>query len=184
MLKWKSVVTLAALILIVPGRSSAQESSSGFGAAAGLLLPGTVSADGFDLDSETSLLLRLTFDSFRSKTLGFGVFMNYSNVGVEGETGSMVTLGVAIKPRWVLGASQDQFLDVGLNIGYRTVSSDAFSDTVEGLAINLSVEYMKPLSEDRDLIFDFGFITQPSGGNEDVDVTWAPIFYLTGGISF
>jgi len=183
MLRCKSVVMLVAMILMVPGRTSAQESPGGLSVAGGLLLPGTVSVDGYDLDSESSLLVRLTYDSFRMPTLGFGAFLNYSNVGVEGETGSMITLGVGIKPRWLVGAAQDQFLDIGLNIGYRTVESDAFSDTVEGLAVNMSVEWIKPLDATRDLIFDFGFITQPSGGNDYADVTWGPIFYLSAGIS-
>jgi hypothetical protein len=176
---------VAVLVLICSSPASAQEKTTEFGITGGLLLAGEVYLAEFDtwLDTDTSLLVRLTYDSFQIPSLGFGGFLNFASVGVADESGTMVTIGGAIKPRWYLGAAKDQTIDVGLNLGYRSVSSDAFTEDVSGLALNLSAEYMKPLG-DRQLIVDVGFITQPTGGNDATDVTWDPIFYLTAGITF
>jgi len=38
-----------------------------------------------------------------------------------------------------------------------------------------------PLKKYNAIIAELGFMSQPAGGNSDVDVTWAPIFYLTVG---
>jgi hypothetical protein len=176
---------VAVLVLIGYSPVSAQEKTTEFGVTGGLLLAGEVYLAEFDtwLDSDTSFLARLTYDSYQIPSLGFGGFLNFASVGVEGESGTMVTIGGAIKPRWYVGAAKDQKIDVGLGIGYRSLSSDSFSEDVSGLALNLSAEYMKPFG-DRQLIVDIGFITQPTGGNDATDVTWPPIWYLTAGIAF
>ena len=83
----------------------------------------------------------------------------------------------------MVGAAKDLTLDVSLGVGYRSVSSDEFDDSIQGLALNCLIELTKPMVT-RDLIFSFGFISQPTGGNEDITVTWAPIFHLGVGISF
>jgi hypothetical protein len=46
-------------------------------------------------------------------------------------------------------------------------------------------EVVKPLANSKNaLVGELGFITQPSGGNEDSDVTFGPIFYLAFGYQF
>ena len=151
----------------------------------GFLLPGEAYVEEGDFYPETDLspMVSFSFDSYQSPTLGFGVFLNAASLSVEGEGGTMFTLGGAIKPRWMVGAAKDYTLDIGLLIGYRSVSSDEFNDSIEGLALNCLIELTKP-SATRDLIFSLGFISQPTGGNEDITVTWAPIFHIGIGTSF
>ncbi len=64
-------------------------------------------------------------------------------------------------------------------------SSDAYDDNVTGLDVGGIFEIAKPLKGGKNaLVGELGFITQPSGGNEDADVTWGPIFYLAFGYEF
>ncbi len=46
------------------------------------------------------------------------------------------------------------------------------------------IEFVKPEKHKNNLIFELGFNAQPTGGNDDAWVTFAPIFYLTLGVEF
>ena len=51
-----------------------------------------------------------------------------------------------------------------------------------GLDVGGFVEVAKPMSNGtQELLFEIGFVTQPSGGNDYADVTFGPHFYLTVG---
>jgi len=182
----KYCITLLAgaflLLLSIAPRVSGQAELSVSG---GFLLPGEAYVEEFDFypDIDLSPMVSLSYDSYQISSLGFGVFLNAASLSVEGEGGTMITLGGAVKPRWMVGAAKDLTLDIGLGIGYRSVSSDEFEDSIQGLALNCLIELTKPMTT-HDLIFSLGFISQPTGGNEDITVTWAPIFHLGVGISF
>jgi len=176
-----SLVLAGTLMLMVAPRVQAQAEMSISG---GFLLPGEAYVEEFDVYPETDLspMISFSYDTYQISSVGFGAFLNVASLSVEEESGTMFTLGAAIKPRWMVGAAKDRTLDIGLLIGYRSVSSDEFDDSIEGLALNLLVEYTKP-GATRDLIFSGGFISQPTGGNEDITVTWAPIFHIGIGVS-
>jgi len=46
------------------------------------------------------------------------------------------------------------------------------------------IELQYLIGSDYTVFGDFGFLTQPTGGNDVADITWAPIFYIAGGICF
>lgn len=177
-----SVAGAFLLLLAIAPRVSGQAELTVSG---GILLPGEAYVEEWDVYPEIDMspMVSLSYDSYQVPSLGFGVFLNAASLSVEGESGTMITLGGAVKPRWMVGAAKDHTLDVSLGIGYRSVSSDELDDSIQGLALNCLIELTKPMVT-RDLIFSFGFISQPTGGNEDITVTWAPIFHLGIGISF
>jgi hypothetical protein len=68
-------------------------------------------------------------------------------------------------------------------LAYQITTGDAFDD-VKGLNVGFTFEAAFPLKDFKAIVAELGFTTQPSGGNADADVTWAPIFYLTVGYEF
>ena len=48
----------------------------------------------------------------------------------------------------------------------------------------LVADVVKPLQPNVNLLGQVGFITQPTGGNADYDISWAPIFYLAVGLEY
>ena len=68
----------------------------------------------------------------------------------------------------------------GVVLAYQSTTGDAFDD-LTGLNVGLSFDVVFPLKGFNAIVGELGFMTQPSGGNEDADVTWAPIFYITVG---
>lgn len=184
-------IVLLCLVLVALSISagSAQEKSWNFTIKGGLMLPGavTVSPPGWDFDTGTGYLLNAYFDAMVAPKLSIGAFMMLAgpSVTVEGyDYGTTVTtLGATIKGRFTLQNGMQ--LRPGLALGYQMTSSDAYDDNVTGLDVGGIFEVVKPLKGSMNaLVGELGFITQPSGGNADADVTWGPIFYLAFGYEF
>jgi len=196
-----AALTLAFVFLYVPGALNAAEASFeqkeyDIGAAAGIWFPGTITIEDVDVDKTAGLLVRVFGDAYLMPKFAVGAYFNYSSeqleksgYDIEGDA-TFWELGIALKPRFVL--SPTIALKPGLNIGYRNSTRDKIAgfdspDTdvsADGLGLNLSVELQILLSGGYIFFVEGGFLSQPAGGTDDADVTWAPIMYLAGGIAF
>jgi hypothetical protein len=168
---------------------NAQEQKWNFTFKGGLLMPGSVTIDppGWDFDTGAGWLFNANFDAMVAPKLSFGGFLMLSGPSVtllgDDYGVTVTTLGATIKGRFNLQNGMQ--LRPGLAIGYQMTSSDAYTDNVKGLGIGGIFEVVKPLANSKNaLVGELGFITQPSGGNSDVDVTFGPIFYLAFGYEF
>jgi hypothetical protein len=159
-------------------------STYGIGGAVGVVFPGTVTASGngtVDVDTKTGFILQGALDYYVVPRLSTGLYLQYQSVGVENsnETGSVFGVGAAIKARFAVA---DSFaLRPGLNIGYQHGSWSGSTGTTTGLGVGALVEAVVALSRGLNGLIQIGFTTQPAGGNKDIDLTWAPIFYLAVG---
>ena len=151
------------------------------GVTAGYWFSGNVVIQGVDIDKDGAFLLRLFADSYLVPKVGFGGYFNFSPYSQGGISITMFEFGASIKPKFFL--APDLAIKPGLNLGYRFTTSDYDVAEISAFGINLSVEIQKSLSSV--IVFgEFGFLAQPSGGNSTVEVTFAPIFYVAGGIAF
>ncbi|MEX1138327.1 MAG: hypothetical protein WEB33_02855 [Bacteroidota bacterium] len=189
-------------IAILPSGSSAQEMQSAsldaapspvfrmsstdlegksfdLGVSAGYWFGGNVVIEGFDVDKDGAFLLRIFADSYLMPRFAFGGYFNFSPYSQEGVSITMFEFGAGIKPRFLL--APDFAIKPGLNIGYRFTTSDIDAAEISALGINVSVEFQKAMPGVF-LFGEFGFLSQPSGGNADIEVTFAPIFYFTAGV--
>jgi hypothetical protein len=149
------------------------------GVSAGFWFGGNVVIQGFDVDKDGAFLLRIFADSYLMPRFAFGGYFNFSPYSQEGVSITMFEFGAGIKPRFLL--APDFAIKPGLNIGYRFTTSDIDAAEISALGINVSVEFQKAMP--GVLLFgEFGFLSQPSGGNADIEVTFAPIFYVSAGI--
>ena len=57
-------------------------------------------------------------------------------------------------------------------------------DDVKGFGIAPVVEGAIPVSPELNILLQGSFISQPAGGNDDADVTFAPIIYFGAGVEF
>ncbi len=135
-----------------------------------------------DIEKESNVMLKLFYDK-RSRAGGvdLGFYLLYApsvTIKEYDGGGDLVEFGLSFKTDFDL---QDGMLArPGLNLGYRTLNSSQI-ETIRGLGVNLSVQVMKPKVSSTPF-FEVGFLSQPSGGNTDSDVTFAPILYIGGGI--
>jgi len=193
-----AAVLFCAMALAPAGADAAarsfEEKEFDIGAAAGVWLPGTISIEDLDLDKSAGLLVRVFGDAYLMPKFAVGAYFNYSTATLEKNSievdATFWELGIALKPRFVL--SPTVALKPGLNVGYRNSNRDrvaGFDDpdedlSADGLGLNLSIELQILLEGGYIFFVEGGFLSQPAGGTDDVDVTWAPIMYLAGGVAF
>jgi hypothetical protein len=113
-------------------------------------------------------------DAF-AKNFAIGIFANFGSPWYDGfEETSMTEFGPSLK--WRFSVKQLEIIPA-LYIGYRSYEGNAG----EALGINFSVKAQFP--QDNFVPFvDFGFLSQPVGGNDDTDMTFSPVFVIGGGV--
>ena len=175
-------IILCIIVLSFSSSAFSADDTMDIGISGNFWLSGTINVEGYDADKSAGLLFRGFVDSFVAEKLTMGAYLNLApTVEVEDESGSMYEIGGALKYRAMVG---EMPLKIGINIGYRKLDSDAMNDEIEGLGINLSAELQFNMDGNFVPFIEAGFLSQPSGGNEDVEVTWSPIVYLGGGVAF
>lgn len=182
-------VALLCVVLVASLASAgiAQDQKWNFTFKGGLMMPGSVDVEGYEFDTGTGWLLNAYFDAYVAPKLSIGAFLMLAgpSVTVTGDDYgvNITTIGATLKGRFTLQNGLQ--LRPGIAFGYQMTSSDAYTDNVTGLDVGGIFEIAKPLKGGKNaLVGELGFITQPSGGNEDADVTWGPIFYLAFGYEF
>jgi hypothetical protein len=158
---------------------SIEDKTFDVGVSVGSWFSGDVSVTGGTVEKDGSMLIRVFGDAYLIPQLGVGAYFNYSPISQDDIDVNVLEFGAALKPRFFL--SPEVAIKPGLSIGYRLGSSDIEVVDHDGLGLNVSVElqyFLEPV-----LLFgEIGFLSQPAGGNDFIDVTYSPIFYLSGGI--
>ena len=152
-----------------------------FGITLGYWMSGDVDISGYTAQKDGSFLFRVFTDAYLMPKLAMGVYFNFSPIGQEGIDFNILEFGGSIKPRFFV--KEDIAIKPGINFGYRITTSDYEEAETDGFGLNLSIEIQKAL-DSLILSFEGGFLAQPTGGNEWIEFTWAPIMYIGGGITF
>ena len=185
----KSLTTIILLVTVLVSLASlaqAQSQSWNFNIKGGILLPGTVTYAGYytsEIDTDMGWIANAAFDALLAEKVSMGGYLFYAGTSPEesDQTANILTIGGTIKARFTLqGGTQ---IRPGLILAYQMTSGDAFDD-VKGLNVGFTGEVAFPLKNKNAIVTEIGFTSQPSGGNADADVTWAPILYLTLGYEF
>ena len=182
---YKSILVLVIALLLFGSMAQAQKQAWNWNIKGGIMLPGTVSVEGYDADTEMGWIVNTAFDALVAEKLSMGGYFFYSGI-TEAETeeslgANIMTIGGTLKGRFALrGGTQ---LRPGVIFAYQITTGDAFDD-INGLNVGFTFEASFQLKDYNAIVAEIGFTSQPSGGNEDVNVTWAPIFYLTVGYEF
>ncbi|NTW48439.1 MAG: porin family protein [Chlorobiales bacterium] len=190
------LVVAMTLCFSVSALAAEREKEVEFGISGGILLPGSINIEDFNpADTKISPLFRLIVDTYITEKFMIGGYVNFASISLKStdskysyftarvpeQTVTMYEFGGALKGRFLLNPKL--VFKPGLNLGYRMATGDFFSDNVKGFAVNFSAE-LQFLGDSFSPYIDGGFLAQPNGGNTDWFVTFPPVLYLTGGISF
>ncbi len=164
-------------------RRSAPHRPLEVGLAGGVRLADEFTSDDIDYALEQGSMFRLTGDYFPSENIGVGLFA--LRTAAEAESFGYTTTtgaGVSIKGRVrsELSESMDLLVTPGLGIGYLSTTSDA--DTVRGLGITLGLDLRLRTAGGFDVFLEPGLLWQPTGGNDDSEVTFGPGGYVMVGV--
>ncbi|MCU0607250.1 MAG: hypothetical protein MUF78_07490 [Candidatus Edwardsbacteria bacterium] len=163
------------------------------GISAGMVLPGTINVEGVDVINSMSPFFKAHLDAYIVEKLAMGIYASYLMITLDHVKGSSATIpdaynsasgfeiGGTIKPCFKL--SETVTLKPGLEIGYRHMSLEDLDDGINGMALGATIE-LKFKAGGMSPFIAPGFISQPAGGNSDVEVTWAPMITVAGGIEF
>jgi hypothetical protein len=169
--------------ITVASRAAARPSKSWWLAGkVGYLMSGSVYIEAADrsVDSDGGLAAMLEIDAAVAPRLAVGGFVFTASTGVEGTKARVTTVGGDIRARFPIGRFE---LRPGATLGYQLLTADDL-DTVKGFDIGATVELAIPFTSRSDFLIELGFISQPSGGNDATDITFAPIFFVSAGASF
>jgi hypothetical protein len=178
-----TLVLLVTVLLFSVNFAQAQSQTWNMNFKGGILLPGTVTIEGFDVDTDMGWIANIAYDALVAEKVSMGGYFFYAGVTPEDsdESANILTIGGTVKGRFTLSSGTQ--IRPGLILAYQMTSGSAFDD-VKGLNVGFTGEVAFPLKDHRAVVAELGFTSQPSGGNSDADVTWAPIFYLTVGYEF
>ncbi len=158
------------------------------GLKAGALMGGSVYVERFDesFDSNPGALFLVTLDAVVGRRISLGAFLLHARPSVtvldtDYDT-PITTVGATIKGRF--GPSGGVSIRPGIALGYQRMTIEGQdTDEVKGLDLGAMLEVSIPAGGVR-IPFEVGIISQPVGGNDDSEVTFAPIPYLAGGVEF
>lgn len=157
-------------------------STFAFQFGAGYFNGGTVFVDGEELAVSEGAIGSVAIDAIVSPHLSLGLFSVAARTEVEGTSINVGTVGATIKARW--GSSTGTQLRLGLAFGYQRISEDgndgedAADQAIHGLDIAPIIEVAFPSSGALQFVLQASALSQPIGGNREVDVTFKPIGYV------
>jgi hypothetical protein len=159
------------------------ERSFSIHAALGVALPGAIKVESTSYDTDAGFNLLAGADFFVIPRLSFGVYLQRftSSAKEVNRDITMTAIGGSLTGRF--GNPDQPHFRAGLGLAYQMESAEGFSKDATGFGIMPFVEGVYPV-KDAAFFAHLGLNAQPSGGNEDVSVTWSPIFQLMIGAEF
>jgi hypothetical protein len=154
------------------------------GAKFGTIFPGEVTVDDGDHDTKAGTMFAIRAESVITPKISAGVF--YQNISNSTKADDSITtnaIGGIVQFRFTT-APNLQFRP-GLTLGYNfDISGDALQNSATGLEIGALVEAAYCIKDGHMITGELGFVTQPAGGNSDIDMTYGPTFYFLIGYAF
>jgi hypothetical protein len=146
--------------------------------------PGKPNVGGTELDLKVSPALKLDLDGILVPKLSMGLFFLYTPMKLKDsdENNNFMSVGMTIKPRFTVATGLQ--IRPGVAIGYNHIKNKDMEDPSNGLNIGFQIEVSKTIQENLGIVGEFGFASQPVGGDGNVDITFPPIFYLCLGLEF
>jgi sRNA-binding regulator protein Hfq len=153
---------------------------------AGLLLtgPGKINVGGYEMEPEISPLVKMDVDGILVPKLSMGVSAIFGLMNVDGydESSNYMSIGGTIKP--IFNAGTDMQIKPGLFVGYNYIMNDNMLNNSDGLNVGFILQFAKGLPSGKGFVGEFGFISQPVGGDGYVDISFPPVFYIMVGFEF
>ena len=131
---YRTFLLIVIVVLISTSFVQAQKQSWNLNFKGGILLPGTVTVEGYDGDTNLGWIVNTAFDAMVAEKLSMGGYFFYSGTS-EAETGedlsaNIMSIGGTIKGRFALrGGTQ---LRPGLILAYQITTGDLVSKDQTG----------------------------------------------------
>ncbi len=183
-----SQITALVLLLAVVAASPLMaydllERSTTVNIQAGLVSPGTFWIEGRDYDTDMSFGLAGGADYKLGPKISGGVTVGYNNFSGYDESSSMIELGFTIKA-WINSEGSNLLFRPGFGISYGMLGSLGAIDSSNYMILNGTFELIILTEKNFNWLVMAGITGAPTGGNEDLEMTYGPGFVLRAGVAF
>jgi len=146
--------------------------------------PGKPNVGGTELELKVSPVLKADLDGILVPKLSMGLFFLYTPMKLKNSdiSNNFFSVGMTIKPRFTVVTGLQ--VRPGVAIGYNHIKNENMIDPSNGLNVGFQIEVSKTMQNNLGIVGEFGFTSQPVGGDGNVDITFPPIFYFCVGIEF
>ena len=179
------LVMCATVCAVMPARRGLAEEAQNFvlSAKVGALMPGSVYVDppDRDFDSDVGFFAWLDADAVVARRFSVGLAGLVTTPDIRDSDTLILSGGVTFKARFSI--SDVVHVRPGLLIAYQRTDSDAQSEPANGLNVGGILETAFGSASVKPVL-QMGFISQPTGGSDCCTLTFAPIFYVLGGVEY
>jgi hypothetical protein len=144
-----------------------------------------------NIDTETGFIFRSGIER-SSKIFRVGLYLNYIKIDTEGGgEATIITPGLTLKVPIELSSTVE--LRVGIGFGYQMSTAKVTSsnndstleiDDIIGFDVAPISELAIKTDDDLTILLSISGFSQPTGGNDDFSIEWAPIIFIAGGLEF
>lgn len=179
---------LLSVTVLLSGALFSQEAPTAFSAnfKVGLQFPGPGQPNigGYEAELKTSTFIKTDIDGILVPKFSMGLYFCYTPMKIEEYDGSnnFFSVGMTIKPRFSIPGGVQ--IRPGVAIGYNHIKNDDMVDPSNGLNVGFQIEVSKQIQNGLGIVGEFGFFSQPVGGDGNIDITFPPVLYLCVGIEF
>lgn len=146
--------------------------------------PGKPNVGGTEVDLKVSPAFKVDLDGILVPKLSMGLFFLYTPMKLKDSdvNNNFMSVGMTIKPRFTVASGLQ--IRPAVAIGYNHIKNENMKDPSNGLNVGFQIEVSKTIQQNLGIVGEFGFASQPVGGDGNVDITFPPIFYLLIGLEF
>ncbi len=170
----------------VNAQSAFSNQTWNFGFHGGILFPGPgeLNVDpGGDYAIDPGFVFGTEIDGYVAPKLSVGFKYIFSSTSLSDfdESASYHTLAATFKARF--NAGEKLQIRPGIAFGYNRGVYDDY-DGSNGMDVGFILQGAYSMGNGKAILGEFGFISQPVGGNDDYDIAFPPIMYFTIGYEF
>jgi hypothetical protein len=146
------------------------------GAGPGIAFAGSIDYEGIgEIDTDSSWLFDFYADAILIPALSMGGYVTLSSLPPDegdSDAASFLSVGVSLKGR--IRLSRAVRIRPALLFGYNNIDHEDWDDASSGMNVGFQADVAIALNDSFALVPRFGFFSQPVGGNDAAEITFAP----------
>jgi len=158
--------------------------SGGVGIRAGLSNESRYWVNGHSYELKTSLGLGVFFDVALSKRSAITITTDLYDVHLFGTRQWLMNIALGYKPTIYYSAAKKIAWRAAGTVGFANLAEIARMEPTNYLTLKLAAELLMFHNKNIGYVFELGVTGSPTGGNDDSDVTWGPVWTLRVGVMY
>lgn len=184
----KLTVILAMLFLATSAFAQGfNEKETIIGFKGGLITSGSIYIEEYDWDMESDMSYSAGafLDYKLAPKLFGGLAFDIHNMSAEGESARLMNFSMALKAL-IFSENSNMTFRPGFSLGYGIIGDidEAGAESSKYFTVGGFCEFVFSTQNESSYFAEIGIIAAPAGGNDDLTITFGPMFLIRGGMAF